>query len=82
MNSPEIAEKVRHRTGTARWLADSTMTPAQIIEELYLSTLNRFPSVDERRLMQSEFESGESRHTATEDILWALLNSKAFLFNH
>jgi hypothetical protein len=82
MNSPEIAEKIRDRTGTARRLADSKMTSAQIVDELYLSTLARFPSDDERRLMQSAFETGENRHAATEDVLWALLNSKAFIFNH
>ncbi|MEX2286360.1 MAG: DUF1549 and DUF1553 domain-containing protein, partial [Planctomycetaceae bacterium] len=83
MNSPEIAEKIRHRRGRARELADSKLTPSQIVDALYLGVLARYPGDDEQRLMLSAFQAGDgNRRTATEDILWALLNSKEFLFNH
>ena len=48
MNSPEIADKIRARRGTARSLAESTKTPAEIIDELYLAALARYPT-DARR---------------------------------
>lgn len=81
LNSPEIAAKIGHRRGRARKLAASTMSPADIIEELYLTTLSRLPTEDERALMSQAFESGD-RRAAAEDILWALMNSKEFVFNH
>lgn len=81
LNSPEIAAKISHRRGRARKLA-ATMTPPQkIIEELYLTTLARYPTADEQTLMQQAFDSGDHR-AAAEDILWALMNSKEFVFNH
>ena len=43
LNDPEISEKSAHRSGRARRLAATTMTPTEIIDELYLSTLSRFP---------------------------------------
>jgi len=83
MNSPEIAEKIRARRGTARVLAESTKTPAEIIEELYLGTLARYPSEGERALLLETFQQdGVERRAAVEDVLWALLNTKEFLYNH
>ena len=81
LNSPEIAEKIAHRHGRARKLAASELSPDKIIEEFYLTTLSRFPTTAEQQLMQQAFGSGD-RAAATEDILWALMNSKEFVFNH
>lgn len=83
MNSPESVRRIRHRDGIAARLAASTRSPAEIIEELYLRTLSRFPTDNERSLMQQAFaESGGNRRTAVEDILWALLNTREFVYNH
>ncbi|OWK46769.1 DUF1549 domain-containing protein [Fimbriiglobus ruber] len=83
MNSPEIAEKIRAKTGTARKLADSAKPPAEIVNELYLTALARLPTDQERLQMLKVFaEAGPDRRAATEDVLWALLNTKEFLYNH
>jgi hypothetical protein len=83
MNSPEIADKIRARTGTARRLADAGKPPREVVDELYLATLARYPSDRERAIMLDVFtQSGEDRRAAVEDVLWALVNSKEFLYNH
>jgi hypothetical protein len=83
MNSEEITSKIRARTGTARRLANSKMTPREIIDELYLSTLSRYPTGTERTLMLRVFtDAGDDRPAAVEDVLWALLNSRSFVYNH
>ncbi len=83
LNAPEISSKLSHRHGRVRTLADSDLPPAAIIEELYLTSLARWPSEVERALMLQAFESyGDDRRAAVEDVLWALLNSKEFIFNH
>jgi hypothetical protein len=81
MNAPEIAAKFRAPTGTVRRLADSTQTPEQILDELFLGTLSRFPSKDERTAMLQLFDEDTPRRESVEDVLWALLNTKRFLFN-
>ncbi|MBI1313921.1 DUF1553 domain-containing protein [bacterium] len=81
LNSPEIAEKIAHRHGRARTLAATDLPAESMIEQLYLTTLSRFPTQAERQLMQQAFASGD-RAAAAEDILWALMNSKEFVFNH
>lgn len=81
LNSPEIFDKIGHRHGHARKLATSEKSPTEIIDDLYLSTLSRFPTDAEKKLMLQAFTTTD-RHAATEDVLWAILNSKEFVFNH
>ncbi len=82
MNAPEISEKIRHRDGRAAKLARSKALPDAIVEELYLSLLSRFPTQKEREFMKREAFANTDRRTAVEDVLWALLNTKEFVFNH
>jgi hypothetical protein len=82
MNSPELMEKMRGRKGKVRLLAESDKTPADLLDELYLMTLARFPTAKEKALMLEAFtEAGANRRAAIEDVLWVLLNSKEFLYN-
>jgi hypothetical protein len=83
LNSPEIMVKVQDRHGKARQLAGSDLTPAAMIDELYLCMLSRPPTDTERSLMLQAFEAVDvDRRAAVEDVQWALLNSKEFMFNH
>ena len=55
----------------------------EIIETLYLACFSRFPNEKEFELMRTAFtEPDVSRQEAVEDIIWALLNSREFVFNH
>lgn len=81
MNSPEITAKVRSRKGVARALADSDQKPAVIIDRLFLTALGRLPTGAERDRLLEAFADGD-RRAGVEDVLWALLNTKEFLFNH
>ena len=80
MNSPEIAGKVQATTGTARRLADSKLTPDAVVEELFLAGLGRRPTPAEAGRLREAFAEG-TRQSAAEDVLWAVLNSKEFLYN-
>ena len=82
MNSPGTMRKIQDRAGRAARLASSDLAADGIIEEQYLSALSRFPSDAERKLMQQAFAEASDRRAATEDILWTLLNTKEFVFNH
>jgi WD40 repeat protein len=83
MNSRALQAKLSSAEGRARKLADSKMTPEEIVTELYLATFSRFPSADELNTAAAAYVVPETtRWTATEDVLWALLNSAEFVFNH
>jgi hypothetical protein len=82
MNSPEIMEKIRDRAGRTAHLAEGIDAPERIVEELCLATLSRIPTPEEQQLLAEAFAAGRDRRQASEDVLWALLNSKEFLYNH
>lgn len=56
---------------------DETMT-----EELYLRTLARFPDAEEKANALNAIRAAKSRRQGLEDVLWALMNTKEFLYNH
>jgi hypothetical protein len=82
LNSPEINAKIAHRDGWARKLAESSLTPDQLIDEIYLGTVARFPTDDERTVLRANFSDPSSRRQSIEDTLWAVLNTKEFLYSN
>ena len=53
----------------------------QIVTQLYLNTLSRYPSDAEKAKLLPYFTS-MGRTAATESIQWALLNKVDFTFNY
>lgn len=83
MNAQNLQAKLAHADGRVRRLAAGTLPPAELVTELYLTTLGRLPAVGELKLALAAFAAPEAtRQTAAEDIFWALLNSPEFVFNH
>ena len=84
MNSGEINKKISSYRGRARQLSDSPeLSPDQIIDELFLVVLSRKPNDEEKRVVLQAFGlPDKTRRTATEDVLWALLNTKEFIYVH
>lgn len=50
------------------------------VDDMFWSALTRAPSEDERREYEAYIAKAPDRRKAVEDVLWALLNSKEFLF--
>jgi len=83
MNSNKLQEMLVNAQGRASRLAKSDAKPEQIIEELYLACFSRLPDAEEQKLALSAFTAKDAtRQTAVEDVLWSLLNSAEFVFNH
>jgi len=57
--------------------------PGAIIDDLFVRCFSRRPTQPERaELERALAEAGDARQQTLEDIFWALLNSKEFMFNH
>jgi len=67
---------------TLKLLTSDASSEQTVIEELYLACYSRRPSEAEVRNASLHFEKSKSRQQAAEDLIWSLLNSYEFLFNH
>ena len=54
----------------------------QIIESFYLAALSRLPTARELAELQNEVNRQESRREALEDMVWGLVASREFSYNH
>jgi len=68
--------------GRLKPLLETKLTDDEILDELFLSTISRPPTADERAIaLQTRPEPAE-RMRFFEDILWGLMNTKEFVTNH
>jgi len=81
MSSPVVTKRIADVKGTrvGTLLASGKSNP-EILDELFLATLARKPTVGEVKACQHLISP--DRKTGFEDIQWALLNSPEFLVNH
>lgn len=93
LNSSHIQQKVYHnkellgmryekqkgnKKPQAAWLP-----PEEAVEGMYLAILSRYPSAKEANASLTYLrESGLKRWDASVDLVWALLNTKEFIFKH
>jgi len=83
MNSDTLMYRITHPAGHAAAIANGPWSDDGIVTQLYLAAYCRYPTADERRLALDAFMNEKAtRQTATEDIMWSLLNSAEFVLNH
>ena len=85
INSSYMNRKLRNRNGTITQLLEpktgEKMQPEELATELYLMTLSRLPSKTELETAKTYLTDETTRREDTEDLLWALISSRSFLFN-
>lgn len=81
-NSDEIEGKIAAGDGRLSKLMKDKKAPQEIVEELYLTAFSRRPSKLELDRTLAFVNKINEKQQAFEDVLWAILNSKEFMFNH
>jgi hypothetical protein len=84
VNGDTVNKKLEAKNNVISRLLSAHEPPQALVDEAYLSALSRPPSDTERSKMLAVLQatpSGEKR-AAVEDVYWAILSSKEFLFNH
>jgi hypothetical protein len=82
INGDEINGKIAAPRGRVQALVRGTMPEPQVVEELYLAALSRRPDPAETHDAVALIRGSRSRAEGIEDLMWSLLNSREFLFNH
>lgn len=81
VNGPTLADAVAHPEGRIAKAILAGRTDRELVEELYLASLGRFPTPAELDEAVTYLNSAPGRSAPAQDILWALVNSNSFLFN-
>jgi hypothetical protein len=83
MNSDSLQKKLLEPRNRIGRLIEKKASDREIIEEIFLATLCRLPKPNELDNVAAHIaKMGMSRRQALEDILWALLNTKEFMYRH
>jgi hypothetical protein len=84
LNSTEVQTKIAGGSGRAAKLAsDKERTHDERIKELYRWAYSRHPNKEEMAIALAHIKKHDANvKIAYEDIIWALINTKEFLFNH
>ncbi len=81
LNGTTVETKIREG-GVVKALLKSGKSREEVLDELYLRTLNRAPTPTERAKLTSFFGDPKTDEQVLNDAFWALLNAKEFVFNH
>ena len=82
INGPAVNDRLRNPTNRIGKLIAAKKTDTEILNELFLVSLSRMPSADESKAMIDHVTKSMDKRKAWEDVHWALINSKEFLFRH
>lgn len=82
LNDRAVTDRIRAtaNNSTVQRLTRASSDPAVIAEGLYLATLSRYPTADERAAAVAYLRSGDLVRK-TEDLQYVLINKLEFLFN-
>ena len=82
LNGDALNKKIGAPAGRIEAALKAKRPVPEIVEELYLVTLSRPPRPDEVQRAGQWIGRAASPREGLQDLLWALLNSREFLFNH
>jgi hypothetical protein len=82
INGPTVNEKVRNAGNRLGTLLAAKMSDEQMLSELFYAALARAPFDDEKTIALGHVGKGADKRKAWEDVLWAVLNTREFLFRH
>jgi hypothetical protein len=82
LNSQEIQDKLTRAGGRADQFAKDARPDAEKVEELFMWTFSRRPSAEHLQLALEHINRhAQNKKLAYENLLWALINTKEFVFN-
>jgi Protein of unknown function (DUF1553)/Protein of unknown function (DUF1549) len=82
INGPAVNDRLRNPNNRIGKLIAAKKNDKEILNDLFLVTLSRLPNDAEGSKLLGHVSLSADRRRAWEDVHWALINSKEFLFRH
>ena len=80
MTDADLLKKIGE--GRLKKLLAGKKINGEVVEELFLATLSRFPDVAEKNWALEHLKTKKQRKDGFVDIVWALINTREFILNH
>ena len=78
INGPSVNDRLRNANNRVGKLMAKKMADGEMLDELYLATLNRPPTPAEANVLLNHVARSVDKRKAWEDVHWALINSTEF----
>ncbi len=82
INDQDVLAKIDDGSGRLPKLLKTTEDDRELLVELFLTALSRYPTKEELDLHMEHLAGAPSRADGMKDVLWTLLNVREFLFTH
>ncbi|HZO91324.1 MAG TPA: DUF1549 and DUF1553 domain-containing protein [Chthonomonadaceae bacterium] len=81
INGPTVTDAIHSPEGRVAQLVKTVPSDSKLVEEIFLAALSRLPTAREMNTALQTIKQAGSRADGAQDLMWALINSPAFLFN-
>jgi hypothetical protein len=82
LSGEDLNERIIAPDSRLERLARSERSHEEMIDELFWAALTRPPTSAELHVARERFEASEDRLATLQDLAWALMNAKEFVFRH
>jgi hypothetical protein len=82
INGATVNDRLRDPNNRIGQLMGKKLSDDEMLKSLFMVTLSRPPGADESKAMLAHVTAAMDKRKAWEDVHWALINSKEFLFRH
>ncbi|MEM6687831.1 MAG: DUF1549 domain-containing protein [Planctomycetota bacterium] len=82
LNGASVNDKIKRGRTLKQWVEQEKMSTPDVIDRIYVRALSRYPTDEERQLLVDQINPEANVVSELEDIYWAVLNSREFVFNH
>ncbi len=85
LNGDTVTKNLKDGPVIKNWVK-SNKSPTEVVNEIYIRTVTRTPTAEESKQILKQIEEAKANGMPIgeiyEDVFWAILNSKEFMFNH
>ncbi|MGE5532673.1 MAG: DUF1553 domain-containing protein [Bacteroidota bacterium] len=82
LNSTEMRQRIESSPMLRTLYGSAQGKPAEMVRGVYLIVLSRYPTEKEQATALEYLKSGQQSRQALNDLTWALINGKEFLYRH